>query len=123
MVLFIVFGAAMLAGILILNLMMDTERIRLYELLVRAVCGVGMVVGLNRDFSSALRAGGEPDYVLFLLLTGLLIFPQFLASDYIQYRKKPDDIKMAQHTVRMAVAWVATTLGMIAVTIWFHLAF
>jgi len=109
----------MLAALFILNLKLDVKVIRPYEMLVRSICTIGMSWG----FLFSYTPSQEPSAALFLLVGALLLYPQFLVTDYIQYRKNKNDIKTAQDTVRRAVVCIGAGLFLLAASIYYYLTF
>ncbi|MPM49673.1 hypothetical protein SDC9_96403 [bioreactor metagenome] len=100
----------MLGLLLLINLKLDAQRAKPYEYWTRAICLIGMYLSTRVEARAYYLTGilRPHAYVIFVLLYGLLlIFPQFLVTDYVQYRKNRDDPEAVRRMLKSAIRYLA----------------
>lgn len=110
----------MLIMLLVLNLKMDAERVLFYEACIRIPCSIAMLVSC---WFSIYFSQNPQEPTLFLLVLALQAFPQFLVTDYVQYKKHRGDIKSAELIIRKALEYLTAMMFLLAATIVCYLYF
>ena len=119
---FIFFAVLTLAARIIVNLKVPENYAR-YEVLIRVIGGLGMVISLALELNTYSGTGETPDYVTYLLIASLCFLPIFFLPDYIRFRKHPNDPAVSKQTIKVAIQLMVSILIWLALTLWFHLKF
>jgi len=111
MVFFIISGILSVVFLLAVNITITSEKLKLYEYIIRAICSVALAC----SFMFSYKSNAEPSAAVFLLVSGLLILPQIFATDFVQYLKNKNDIRVTKKIInRNLISMIGMILLLIA---------
>jgi hypothetical protein len=112
MVFFVIEGMLALVVLFTINITITSGKLKLYEYIIRTICSVVMM----GSFMFSYSPNSEPSAAVFLLVSGLLIIPQFLVTDFVQFLRNKKDITALERIVnKTAINVIGIILLLIAV--------